>query len=136
MFTKLKHEWQQLRRSPPGKRFQRRFDARLNGPAGPSSLLRRLIVIGLAVIFFAIGIVLVFIPGPAILFFFLAGALLAEESRAIARLLDWLELRVRAIWRPLKAWWKRRTQAAKLSVAISFAIVAGAVTYGSFKVMF
>lgn len=136
MFPKLKHEWQQLRRAPPGQRFQRRFDARANGSAGPNSLLRRVVVIGTAIVLGAIGLVLVFIPGPAILFFFIAGALLAEESRLIARLLDWIELRARAVWRPLKAWWKRRSQVAKVSAAVTLVLVTGAVTYGSYKVIF
>jgi hypothetical protein len=59
----------------------------------------------------AIGILLAVIPGPAIPFFFVAGALLASEFRFAARFMDWLELRLRAVlgwarrhWRRLPGW--------------------------------
>ncbi|HEX2878358.1 MAG TPA: hypothetical protein VHO25_02360, partial [Polyangiaceae bacterium] len=44
----------------------------------------------------AIGLVLTVIPGPAILFFLFAAALLAAHSLGVARTLDRAELAVRA----------------------------------------
>lgn len=69
--------------------------------------------------FTVIGVVLIFFPGPAVLFFFLAAALLAEESRTIAGGLDWLELRIRTLWRRALSWWRGRSAAKSLALAIA-----------------
>ncbi|MGH7335962.1 MAG: PGPGW domain-containing protein, partial [Myxococcota bacterium] len=49
----------------------------------------------IAIVCFAAGVVLVFIPGPAVLFFALGGALLATQSLWVARALDAIEVRGR-----------------------------------------
>ena len=58
-------------------------------------LLHYLMVVALILI----GFVLMFIPGPAVVMFGLAAALLAEDSLRIAKALDWLELKIRALVR-------------------------------------
>jgi len=55
----------------------------------------------------AIGVVLVFIPGPAILFFLIAGGLFAMQSLWVARALDWSELRIRAAISAIRKWRSR-----------------------------
>lgn len=64
----------------------------------------RVVLIAAAVVCLAIAVVLSVIPGPAIPFYFLAGGLLATESRAVARAMDWSEVRARRV----AAWGKRR----------------------------
>jgi hypothetical protein len=54
---------------------------------------------------------LVFIPGPAILFFLIAGALLAVQSLGVARALDWSELRGRAAVKAMRRRLGRRRAA-------------------------
>lgn len=66
----------------------------------------RILRCGLAFVAVVIGVILVFVPGPAVLFFALAGALLAPESRRLAAGLDWTELKLSA---GLK--WAKRTWA-------------------------
>ncbi len=46
-----------------------------------------------------LGLVMLILPGPGILCLAMAGALFASESLPIARGLDWIELRGRAVWR-------------------------------------
>jgi hypothetical protein len=58
-----------------------------------------------------VGVVLVFIPGPAILFFLIAGALLAVQSLGVARALDWSELRGRAAVKAMRRRLGRRRAA-------------------------
>lgn len=87
-------------------------------------MLRRVLLLGLAVLLTAIGVVLMFIPGPAILFFFLAGALLAEESLPVARGLDWAELRLRAAWNALRRWWSRRSTSAGARLLVAASLIA------------
>lgn len=102
MLAALKRRWTDLKRGTPGRRFQDRYrraaEARARG--GLSRILR----VSAAAVAIVIGVVLVFLPGPAVVFFFIAGALLASESLHVARALDWTELKLRAVW----SWWKRR----------------------------
>lgn len=104
MFARIKRSVRQLRGDAPGERFQRRYD-RARKAGGPEGW-ERVVLIVLAVVATAIGIVLVFIPGPAILFFFIAGGLLATESRKLAKALDWSELKTRALcgWLLRRVW--------------------------------
>ena len=95
MIARARHMWTQLRDWPIGRRFRRFHDAH---PAHRTGWARWLTWLAAAVSF-AIGVVLVFIPGPAVVFFGLTCALLATQSRAVARLLDRTEVRARALWR-------------------------------------
>lgn len=57
-----------------------------------------------------VGIILAFIPGPAILFFALAAALLATQSRWMACKLDRAEIYVHALWRKQQRRRRRQRQ--------------------------
>ena len=91
--------WEEMKDDPPGQRFQRLYHRRQERKERGGRLLHYLLVIGLVLV----GIVLVFIPGPAVVLFGLAAALLAEDSVLVAKALDRLELRLRA----LRRWAKR-----------------------------
>jgi len=59
---------------------------------------RALTLLGV-VVCLVIGVILAFIPGPAVLFFALAAALTATQSRWLACKLDRAEIYVHALWR-------------------------------------
>ena len=59
------------------------------------TMATRIIGVGLAIISTAIGVVLVFIPGPAFIFFIIAGALLASQWWSLACLLDRVEVAIK-----------------------------------------
>ena len=84
--------WQELRRGKPGHRFQARYERTSQGGA-----LRKCALICAGVLLIAAGIVFLPLPGPGMLIIALGAFLLAEESRAAARALDWIELRVRRL---------------------------------------
>jgi hypothetical protein len=95
--ARLKRAWGKFRKLPAGKRFQiHHEEAQRKDRARPPWL--RVLEWLLIPLFIAIGIVLAFIPGPAILFFFLAAGLLASHSRWIARAFDRAELGIRSGW--------------------------------------
>jgi hypothetical protein len=103
--SSLTAEWQRLKRSPPGERFEAFNERQQKRARGPIKAL----YLGGAIVSLAVGVVLVFIPGPAFVFFILAGALLAAESRWVAQRLDRLEVtgretatRARGFWRRLR----------------------------------
>jgi hypothetical protein len=100
----VKSEWRGLRGSKPGERFVQFHDhMREVSP----SWVRPLYVV-LAVVSFAVGVVLAFIPGPAVVFFALAAALAATQSRWLAERLDAVEIVLR---RWLAEYKKRRGRA-------------------------
>jgi hypothetical protein len=100
--AELKRRMKEEMRGRPGHRFQDRYERAKRKKGG--SRFRRVLNIALAVVLAAVGVVLVFIPGPAVVFFFLAGGFAASESRLVARAMDWLEVKVRAI----VSWSRRR----------------------------
>lgn len=83
--------------------------------------------ISIALLALTIAGVLSVIPGPAIIFFFVAGALLASESRLIARLMDWIEVKVRVIFDWAHRHWRRLS----LVPRIVLMLVATSASVGS-----
>jgi hypothetical protein len=94
MLEGLKRRWRRLRAGQPGARFQRQY--RENRESRKSGLHRwGAVAAGAGLIL--VGIILLFIPGPGLLFIATGGAVLATESLAVARVLDWLEIRGRRV---------------------------------------
>jgi len=106
MLTSLRRKMLELKRGRPGHRFQQSYaHARQHRQDTPA--WHRVARFGVATIALMIGVVLMVLPGPAFVFFGIAGALLATESRYVAIVLDWLELRLRAIAAWVQRHWKR-----------------------------
>jgi hypothetical protein len=96
MLEKWKDAWGELAHDSPGQRFTHLYERQhANGSRGLSWLY----ILG-ALLCIAIGVVLVFIPGPAFVFFILAGGLMATQSRWLAQRLDRGEVAI-------TKWWKR-----------------------------
>lgn len=103
--AQLRQQWREFRQSPAGHRFRNRYHRRTESQSSRSSVFGRLLGILTALLCLFIALPLIILPGPAIFFFGLAGYLLAGESRFIAALCDYLELRGRS-W--IKRWHRRR----------------------------
>ena len=103
MLGRLETFWKRLRKLPPGERFESiHREQRNRSPAVKAALF------GIALLSFAGGLVLMFIPGPAVLFFALAGALLATQSLWVARRLDQGEVWGRRAVASVRRWRRRR----------------------------
>lgn len=100
----LKRNWDELRRARPGERFRQWHDKQQRTAR---SWVRPL-YLGAAVVSLAVGIVLTVMPGPAVVFFALAGALIASQSTAVARFLDNAEVRIRGVLRRVRQRARRR----------------------------
>src|SRR3954470_18047537 len=100
-YLHFREDWRELKRGRPGHRFQDRYQ-RAQRAESRGGVGKRIITMALAAIFIAVGIFFAVFPGPAVPFFFVGGALLATHSRAIARAMDWLEVRSRAVFAWLK----------------------------------
>lgn len=103
MFDTIKATLRRLGKHEPGERFGAFHREQRDKPFGV-----KLAFFGLAFVAFAVGVVLAFIPGPAVLFFFLAGALLSTQSRYVAEALDKLEVWGRKAFASIRAWWRRK----------------------------
>ena len=101
--ARLKRQWETFRHLPPGERFKFRYREEQRSRLGTSSWKRALSLI-LVPLSLGIGVVLIFVPGPAILFFLLAGVLLASHVLWVARALDWAELRLRSAAKRARSW--------------------------------
>jgi hypothetical protein len=128
-------EWRMLRRGIPGRRFQDRYEAG-HHTRNRRSIVGRVIRMVIAVAFVAIGVVLMFIPGPAILFFLIAGGLLAAESRRVARGLDWSEVKLRKLASWLKARWQKLPLAGKIVVAVVLLAISAGGLYVGYRIAF
>jgi hypothetical protein len=129
MFDSLKHNW----RGRPGHRFQARFDRRTRKDA---SVLAHAVNITLALASFAVGVVLVVLPGPAILFFFISATLLATESRVIAALLDRLELKLRAGFGWSRRAWAKLALGGKFACCGIAAAMGAGVCFAAYRLLF
>jgi hypothetical protein len=98
MWRRMKASWTELKHWPAGQRFTKFYEKQHQQRSAASRLLFPLA----AIASLAIGVVLVFIPGPAIVFFALAVALIATQSRWVAKRADAAELALRKLWKRLR----------------------------------
>lgn len=102
MWKKLKQTWRRLKAANPGLRFQQEFRRRHS--AGRSPIQKALLIVG-GLLLMAAGFLLLFIPGPGLVFLIAGGLLIAQQSLVAARVLDWSEIRLRKLFAwSLRAW--------------------------------
>jgi xanthosine utilization system XapX-like protein len=106
MLESLKNDLEKMREDRPGERFKnehRRAEKR-----GLRQGWMRVALLAGALVCILIGVVLVFIPGPAFVFFILAGALVAIQWWPAAKALDRAEKKVWPVWHRIKARFTRK----------------------------
>ncbi len=130
----LREHWLALKRGRPGHRFQDRYQRARKDPHS-GGVAQRFVFLGLGLLLLGVGGVLVVIPGPAIPFLFLAGGLLATESRGIARFMDWSEVKLRKIVAWAKRRWKRLPRWVQIILVCLGACGSAASAYLAFRVM-
>ncbi|HUQ75026.1 MAG TPA: PGPGW domain-containing protein, partial [Burkholderiales bacterium] len=95
MLAHLRDGWRELKQGRPGHRFQDRYQRGREGAACGTVKKWSLIVGGVFLI--VAGIVLLPLPGPGMLVIALGALMMAEESRASAKALDWIEAKTRKL---------------------------------------
>lgn len=98
MFEGLRKQWHVFRADPAGERFQGRY-RRNTARAGT---LRKVLTIGGGLVLLVVGIALLVLPGPGVLFILLGAGFVAEESLIAARALDRIDLALHR-WRARRA---------------------------------
>ena len=133
MPTALHRKWHLLPSGRPGERFRNRYHQHQQSKnRGLGGMILRFLLAGLALV---VGFILVFIPGPAVLFFLIAGALLASDWLPVARLLDWGEVHVRRIWARVRQIWDRLSIPARVAIVVTGALLGAATSYGFYLLL-
>jgi uncharacterized protein (TIGR02611 family) len=125
MFDEIKRTWRQLRRSGPGHRFQDYHRVHQEKRRGAGA---RFLSVAIGVVIVAIGIVALPAPGPGTLVIAVGAAFIARESLAVARFMDWLELRLRSAIQWLVRSWRRATTAERVVACIVCVTLLGGAT--------
>ena len=133
MFNAFKEQWRGLKRGSPGHRFQSCHAAARRHTATWGHRLARF---GLALVALLLGLFFAVMPGPAIIFFAAAGALLATESRPLAVALDWSEVKLRALVRWAKSHWRNLGLTGRIAVVAVGAMGSAAMTALSLWMVF
>ena len=94
MIQKLKEQWRELRRAPPGKRFCQRYERRAKERKSPAARVGWSVLASLLIV---VGIIALPLPGPGFIPIGIGLALLAQESASVARFCDRAELAIRKL---------------------------------------
>ena len=130
---KIRDSIRRLREGEPGERFQEHYKQRQEGGRSP---MRRWLYLGGGTIIILAGIFFLPAPGPGFVIIFLGGGLVAQESMAAAKVLDWTELRVRAVVSWGLRIWKRAPIPVRVLIVIVGLAIAGALAWGAYLLMF
>ena len=109
--NRIRKSWKDIREGKPGRRFRDHYETMHRGGPHP---VRRVLVLVLGVAVTAAGVFLLPAPGPGTLVLVFGVGLIGQESVHAARLLDWLELRLRKLYKWARAVWKRLPLPAKV----------------------
>jgi hypothetical protein len=133
MLEKFRQEWQRFKRRKPGQRFQERYREKQKLRRG---VLRKVLVTASGALIFAIGVFLLAFPGPGTILIFIGASLIGEESLLGARGLDWLEIRLRSLYRRGMQLWNRTSLGVKVLLLICALVIAGSLAFGAYKIAF
>lgn len=132
MFQGLKISARRFRESQPGARFQELYH--LHQLTRRSPWVRwLLIMLGVAII--AVGLIALPAPGPGTLVLAIGGALMARESLAVARALDWLEVRLRRVGRWARRLWHGTPLWAKVVIGLAGVALVALVGVGAWQIL-
>ena len=106
---RLAKDWKTLKHGTPGRRFYdfHRARAQRRGDGWP---LERVLTFGGGIVLLVGGLAIGWLPGPGGFVGVIGAALIAAESLRVAKLLDRVELKLRAAWRFLRDRVLRRPQ--------------------------
>ena len=133
MFDSLRESWQELKEGEPGERFEKHYERRQEEKR---SKLRTVFFIGAGVLTLAAGVFFLAAPGPGWLVLFIGGALIAQESRKAARILDWIEVRVRRVAAWALGIWRDAPTVARAGIVLLGVVVAAGAGVGAYMVLF
>jgi hypothetical protein len=133
MLDTAKKSWAELKRGTPGKRFEQRY--RRKNPGGRRSG-RNTAVLALGLLVLAVGLFFLAVPGPGIPIVVVGAGMVAQGSRVVARLLDWIELRIRAVLGWTRRVWQAAGSGARAAIVLAGVALAAAGAYAGWWFFF
>jgi hypothetical protein len=134
MFKTIKKNIHQLKSGKPGSRFCDFYDFRQSHRRPGFSISRVLIVmLGLALVIG--GASIGWLPGPGGFVAIIGLALVAQEFRPMAKLLDGCEPKLRAVWNWLVRTWKRLSSSGRVAVAMTILITSASAGYAAYAIL-
>ena len=134
MLERIKKNWRQFKQSEPGHRFQDRYDRRQKVSQGRWDKWS-IINIGLGVIIAIAGFALIPAPGPGWIVTFLGLGLLGGEFAPMARALEWVEVKARAVADWAKKVWSNASGLLKAIIVVVGLVIGAAVAYGAYQLV-
>ena len=134
MIERAKQNWEQFKASDPGHRFQDRYTRRQQASHGrwdKRSMINIALGIGIALV----GLLLVPAPGPGFIVTFVGLGLLGSEFAPTARMLDWAEVKGRAIAGWAKGVWDRSSLGVKVLLVLLGAAGLAALGFGAYRLL-
>ena len=129
----MRQDWREFTESKPGHRFKDRYHRRRESEQGRAAKRVFLVILGAII---AVGsLVTAPLPGPGWATVFLGLMILGGELLPAARFLDWLELRLRELWRFIQRVW-RSSALGKVAVVVGAVILAVAAFYIAYWLLF
>lgn len=131
MIERAKQSWQAFKDSEPGHRFQDRYDNRQQKEQGRWTI-GSVAIIALGLVIAVGGLLLVPAPGPGWIITFLGLGLLGSEFAPVARALDWVEIKGRAVAGWMKGVWDSLSSLVKVMLVLLGVCVLAALGYGAY----
>ena len=131
MLQAIKEHWNDLKRGKPGKRFQDHYH---HSHESRGHIGRKLLFLGGGALIVAAGIFFLPAPGPGFVIIFLGGGMMAQESETAAKVLDWSELRVRAVMKWALGVWNHASTPARAAIAFFGLVVAAGAGYAAYQI--
>lgn len=135
MIERTKKGWRLFEASPPGRRFRERYYRRQRASRGNFTLSKILYVLGglaLIVVSAFFGWLPVLGWGTVALGF----GMIAGEFKPAAILMDWLEVRLRRIFRPIARGFRKLSPLAQLAVSGCIALLTFGLVYAIYRSTF
>jgi uncharacterized protein (TIGR02611 family) len=133
MVERMKRHWREFKESKPGQRFQERYRRRQEAERG--HIIWRIFLITLGAVIALGSLILAPLPGPGWATVFIGLMILGGELLPAARFLDWLEVRLRELWRLVQRVW-RASLLGKVSVVVLAGSCAAAIVYVGYLLLF
>lgn len=134
MFEVIKADLRQLKSGEPGSRFRDFYDFRhRNRPSGFSPI--RAFNIGFGLLLTIGGASIGWIPGPGGFIAIFGLALLAQEFRPMAAVLDWIEPKLRTIGEGLVRIWQRMSATSRVALALTVVLTSASVGYAAYSLL-
>jgi hypothetical protein len=133
MFEGFRRDWTLLRDSKPGQRFYKYYRLHHGASGNRSRAPLTYLAGGLMVL---LGLVALPAPGPGMIIIAIGGALIARESARVARVLDWVEVRLRRVLTRATRWWKRASTPKRIGLGLGAVTICGVAALGAYRVLF